>query len=105
MEATLTLFNLDSIEANFWEFHDNHPEVYDQLVALARQWRSRGHAKLGIATLFEKLRWEWHMQGLQDSQGYKLNNNYRALYARMIMANNPDLNGIFETRKLSTEKN
>lgn len=103
-EATLTLFNLDSIEANFWEFHEEHPEVYDQLLTLARQWVSHGKGKLGIATLFEKLRWEWHVNGLQDSKGYKLNNNYRALYARLLMERNPELRGLFEIRRLASER-
>lgn len=102
--ATLSLFTIDAIRERFDEFHADHPEVYVQLVELARQWVSVGHAKLGISTLFEKLRWEWHVSGLRDSQGYKLNNDYRALYARKIMAENPDLAGVFETRRLSTER-
>lgn len=93
-----------TIEQKFREFDQAHPEVYEQLVALARQWVSVGHAKLGIATLFEKLRWEWHVSGLRDADGYKLNNNFRALYARKIMALNPDLDGLFEIRVLATEK-
>lgn len=103
-QATFTLFDTDTIESKFREFHRDHPEVYRQLVSLARQWMSAGHRKLGIATLFEKLRWEWHVNGLMDDDGFKLNNNYRALYARKIMAENPDLDGIFETRALATEK-
>lgn len=96
------LFNTDRIEHAFNEFHAEHPEVYRQLVRLAREWRSHGHAKLGIATLFEKLRWEWHVSGLEDKDGFKLNNNYRALYARKIMADNPDLDGLFEIRTRTT---
>lgn len=104
-ENTFTITNVDgSIEQKFREFDQAHPEVYRQLVTLARQWMSVGHAKLGIATLFEKLRWEWHVNGLRDTDGYKLNNNYRALYARKIMNLNPDLDGLFETRTLTTEK-
>lgn len=29
---------------------------------------------------------------------YKLNNDYRAFYARLLMANEPELAGFFETR-------
>ena len=88
------------IEQDFIDFHAKSPEVYKQLVRLAREWKSAGNAKLGIATLFEKLRWEWHVAGLKDVEGYKLNNNYRSLYARLIMANESDLDGIFELRQL-----
>lgn len=95
---------LRTIEDRFNDFHQAHPEVFTQLVRLAREWMSVGHARLGIATLFEKLRWEWHVAGLADRDGYKLNNSYRALYARKIMAENPELDGLFETRSLATEK-
>ena len=101
-QPMLDIFFTDRIESAFNDFHAEHPEVYSQLVRLAREWRSHGQRKLGIATLFEKLRWEWHTNNLQDATGYKLNNNYRALYARKIMAENPDLDGLFETRERTT---
>lgn len=92
----------ETIRARFEAFHTEHPEVYRQLVQLARQWVSVGRRRLGIATLFERLRWEWHIAGLTDVDGYKLNNSFRALYARKIMAEHPDLDGLFETRRLTT---
>lgn len=95
--------NPKTIEERFDEFDAAHPEVYRELVRLSRQWVSVGRARLGIATLFEKLRWEWHVAGLQDRDGFKLNNNFRALYARKIMANHPDLDGLFETRTRTSE--
>lgn len=91
---------LSQIEFDFREFHKKHPEVYVELVKLAREWKRAGGAKLGIATLFEKLRWEWHINGLKDVEGYKLNNNYRSVYARLIMDNEEDLAGLFEIRQL-----
>jgi hypothetical protein len=92
----------DRIERDFREFHLAHPEVYNQLVQLARTWQSNGTAKLGIATLFEVLRWNSHLNP-DHTGGYKLNNNYRALYARKIMEQEPDLNGLFEIRERTTE--
>lgn len=92
------IFKEDHIEQEFKQFHKEHPEVYYQLVQLARKWQANGSAKLGIATLFEVLRWNSHLNANKDG-GYKLNNNYRALYARLIMENEPDLNGLFEVRE------
>lgn len=92
------LFATDPIEEAFNQFHKQHPAVYRELVKHAREWRSYGHARLGIDVLFCKLRWEWHVRGVEDTDGYKLNNNYRALYARKIMAENADLEGLFEIR-------
>lgn len=88
----------DTNEKMFAEFHSEHPEVYKRLVDLTFEWRSIGYNKLGIQTLFEKLRWEWHVAGLTDRAGYKLNNNYAADYARKIMAEHVELDGIFNIR-------
>lgn len=94
----------DRIEVEFDKFHAKHPEVYRQLIKLAYEWKSHGHSKLGIATIFERLRWEWHVGNIKDDEGYKLNNNYRALYARKMMNEFPDLDGLFEIRKRTSEK-
>jgi hydrogenase maturation factor len=96
--------SFNKIEQAFMEFDTENPEVYKQLVRLARQWKAAGKAKLGIKTLFEKLRWEWHVAGLTESDGYKLNNNFTALYARKIMKNEADLDGLFEIRSLASER-
>lgn len=92
-----------TIEERFAQFHKEHPEVYEALVRLAYEWVSVGRTKLGIKTLYERLRWEWHVKGLRDSEGYKLNNDFTALYARKIMAENIELDGLFETRERATE--
>ena len=76
--------------------------MYDSLVTLARRWRTAGHAKCGIGMLFELIRWE-HGLNVVDDDGFRLNNNYRSRYARLIMANEPDLDGFFDTRVLHSE--
>ena len=96
------IFQEDRIEREFKDFHAEHPEVYIGLVRLARTWQLNGSAKLGIATLFEVLRWNSHLNTDKDG-GYKLNNNYRALYARLIMKQEPDLQGLFELRERTAE--
>lgn len=91
-----------TIEAAFWRFHEANPQVYTRLVELARAWKKRrGGKKLGIGMLFEVLRWEVAMRTAGDQ--FKLNNNYRSLYARLIMDREADLAGIFDTRRLHTQ--
>lgn len=87
------------IERDFWEFHLKNPHVYVDLVALARVGRDRGAQKLGIGQLFEVLRWRRALR-TKDWTEFKLNNNYRSYYARLIMEREPDLRGIFATRRL-----
>lgn len=82
----------------FREFHKKNPNVYYDLVKLARQAKARGHSKLSIELLFNVLRWE-HMINTDDpSSEFKLNNNYKSFYSRMIMFNIPELSEMFDTR-------
>ena len=85
-------------ERAFREFHRKHPEVYDALVWLARDLVKRGHTQIGIGMLYEVVRWEKFLSNTHDD--FKLNNNYRAYYARLIMKQEEDLRGIFETRRV-----
>lgn len=89
-----------ALSARWWQFHLDNPDVYRELVDLARQWRARGWARIGIAALFEVLRWQRAMR--TDGDQFKLNNSYRSRYARLIMVEHPDLDGMFSTRELRT---
>lgn len=94
----------DSIATQFSRFHTANPGVYNGLVRLARQAKAAGRDRIGIGMLFEVLRWEWITGALSpDDEAWKLNNNYRSRYARLIQEREPDLTDIFETRTLRSE--
>jgi hypothetical protein len=103
LSGQLTLLG-DPIDARFLEFHHAHPEVYRELVRLARRWKAAGHARIGMKMLFEVLRWERGLAGVRDDRGFRLNNDFTSRYARLIQANEPDLVGFFETRALVDER-
>lgn len=87
------------LERAFWEFHRENPEVYTRLVTLARAWKERRPGqKLGMKMLFEVLRWEVAMKTTGDT--FRLNNNLTSYYSRLIMQREPELSGLFETRRL-----
>ena len=88
-----------SIRERFTTFHNGNPDVYRQIVDIARQMKSRGVEKMGISLIFERLRW-LHFIEVQTAEGFKLSNDFRAEYARLIMNREPDLEGFFETRAL-----
>ena len=84
---------------NFWAFHRDNPDVYKTLVSMARDFRQRRpDQRIGIATLWESLRWDYWMNIKTDDE-FKLSNTYRAFYARLIMLSNRDLNGMFEIKR------
>ena len=86
-----------TLEQRFRDFHAAHPDVYDELARLARRALADGRKRIGIKMLWEVVRWQ-HMCMTATDGEYKLNNNYHAFYARLLMRQEPDLRGIFEIR-------
>lgn len=85
-----------TITWRFLLFHCYHPDVYDILVALTRNRRRQHPNKpVSISQIYEQARWDL----LDRDTARGLNNNYRALYARLIMAKEPDLEGVFHVRE------
>lgn len=86
----------------WWMFHVEHPEIADALASLARPLIQQGHRHLGIAMLWETLRYRTMLGNHpSDADTYgRLNNSYRSFYARWLMQEHPDLTGTFETRHL-----
>lgn len=91
---------MGKLELAFWKFHKDHPEVYRLLVKFSLEWReARGKdAQLGMKALFERVRWERYMD-MKDEEGWKLNNNYTAFYARLLMESDSRLKGLFQLRR------
>jgi hypothetical protein len=89
----------DPIQLRFKEFHEQNPNVYSKLVDLALVAKANGHTQIGISLLWERLRWYHLVETKSDT--FKLNNNFRSRYARLIMDNEPALDGFFRLRELA----
>lgn len=92
-----------TVSEKFEEFHRANPSVYTTLLRLAREWiNSTGQHKLGIKTLYERARWEL----IRDTgdPDFKLNNNFTAYYARLLMAQHPELDGMFDLRASAADE-
>ena len=86
-----------TLEQQFAAFHEANPHVYTALRRLALDAARHGR-KLGIAMLFEVLRWQYAMNTTDQASEFKLNNNYRSFYSRLLMEREPELQDYFETR-------
>lgn len=96
------LFSITNQE-KFDTFHRHNPRVYETLVRLCREWRAAHPTRrCSIELLWNRVRWEMWMVTDNNVDAYKLNNNHKPFYARLIMAREPDLDGIFETREQGT---
>lgn len=95
------LLLVDRLQRDFEAFHHANPEVYDRLVKLARAYLEAGKTHEGIGHLWEIMRWQfWFETRRGEHELYRLNNNWRSRYARLIMEREPDLAQFFETRRL-----
>ncbi len=80
------------------QFTEKNPHVYPELVRVAREAKSSGVKRWGIQAIFNILRWENRFKTTGDI--YKMNMLHGAFYARLIMENEPDLEGFFNTREM-----
>lgn len=87
-----------SIQERFEQFHTLNPWVYRSFETLTHDWLERGHGRIGIGMLTEVLRWQYGRQTVGDD--FKLNNNFRSRYVRLLMAEHPEWSDVFETRTL-----
>lgn len=95
-----------TIQELFEKFHADHPEVYDEIVRLARVAKANGHKRVGMKMLFELIRWHFIIDREYDAErerSYTMNNVYTSRYTRLVMAQEPDLAEMFKTRELTSK--
>lgn len=85
-----------TLEERFAEFHAANPHVYTRLRDAALAQARGGAPRLSIAKLAEELRADHRVKTGGDD--FKINNSFRAPYARLLMEREPLLRGRFETR-------
>jgi hypothetical protein len=83
-------------EARFLAHVEANPDVYEALRRFALEAKRHGRRRLGMKALYERVR--WYTQIESRGEAFKLNNNWTAFYARLLMQNEPELAGFFETR-------
>lgn len=88
----------ETLEQRFIRYHEANPTVYKRLVRMARELKARGVNHYGMAALYEVLRYEALVTTDTDALPFKLSNNHRAYYSRLIHKQEPDLNGFFRLR-------
>ena len=102
MNIVQLLFNLggdDSLKAKFKIYHEENPHVYEGFEKYAKQLANTKVSVLSANRIYERMRWESDISG---NDLFKLNNNYKAYYARLFMYKHPNIQK-FHTRKLNKE--
>lgn len=87
--------------AEFFDYHKNHPEVYEKFKAKTMEAIQRGFKNYGSKGIFELMRWE--SKGEKKSDGFKINNNFTPYYVRLFETHFPHYKGFFRKRKVKQE--
>lgn len=86
----------DVIERAALAFHRENPHILREIADVCVRVRRMGRRHWSINAAFEVVR--YNAQVTSNGATYKLNNNHRALYARWLMRDVPELEGFFATR-------
>lgn len=87
-----------TIVERFAVFHEANPHVAALLAEMALALKAQGRTRYGIKALIEALRFQYNVQTTGDD--FKINNDFTAHYARLLMREYPALAGFFETREI-----
>jgi hypothetical protein len=83
-------------QSKFEEYHRDNPQVYEMFKRFTFEKISRGAKHVGAKAVLERVRWETSVSG---DDGFKVNNNYTAAYARLFAKDFPQHKDLFRTRK------
>ena len=95
---------LDEMRSQVKAFHSEHPEVWDLFVRFTQELINRGFRHYSVNAMFERIRWECDAVGGDGKSTFKLNNNYRAFYARHFHNVYPQHDGFFRTRRQTSQE-
>lgn len=78
------------------KYHTENPHVYEAFKQIALKAINKGYKNYSVNGIAEILRWETKVAGNDE---FKINNNYRAFYARLFAKDFPQHKDFFRTRK------
>lgn len=83
----------------FAVFHRANPGIWRSILARVRELRVRGASRIAIRLVVEQIRAEAGRVNAEDVDAFKVNNNFNAWYARLVLAARPELDGVIECRR------
>lgn len=86
---------------DFQKYDSENPEIWNQFVKFSRIAMNKGFKHYSAKGIFEIIRWHTATGG---NDGFKLNNNYHADYARKMMNAHPEFADFFRVRELKSKR-
>lgn len=93
----------DQIFSAFKTFHRTNPIVWRLFEQFTLDLIRAGRGNYSSNAIFERIRWQIDVD-LVIAEEIKLNNNFRAYYARLFHVAHPEHDGFFRNRKRTSEQ-
>lgn len=87
-------------QKRFLKYHEDNPHIYEALRDSALRLRRAGWRQYGMKGVFEHLRFRSDVSAVASA--WKLNNDFTSRYARLLMEQEPELDGFFKLRRLQS---
>ena len=87
----------DQMKERFEKFHNEHPEVWALFIDFTFDRIRLGFEHYSVDAITQRIRWETEV-GSNKLADFKINDHYRAFYARLFMDTYPDYKGFFRLR-------
>jgi hypothetical protein len=84
-------------QAKFHEFDRQNREVFDEMLRIARAFRTEGRRVSGVEVIINEVRYDGPNTNRTD--GFKINNSHKAFYARKLQMVDFSLCGLFAMRE------
>ena len=99
-----TIFkNADKRLVERFRFHHNmNPQVYWLFFEKALIVLNSGRKRYSAWIIFNVIRWELNLQTVDDD--FKINNDFIALYTRLLIWHHPIFDGFFELRGMKSNR-
>jgi hypothetical protein len=81
------------------QYHFANTHVYELFEQFAREAMQR-KSRIGARFVFERIR--WYEQVEKGCNHYRVNNDFVAFYARLLMLEKSEFKGLFITRKIKS---
>jgi len=91
-----------TLQEKFELYHRENPHILPLLVRFVNEAKASGREHYSINAIFERIR--WHMDIETTGDEFKLNNNYRSRYVRLLEKEHPEYEGFFFKRALASER-
>lgn len=85
------------IVRKFSKYHVENPRVFELFKKYSYQLKNSGVKHYGVGAIMERIRWHIAVETTGDE--FKINNNYRSCYARLLITKDPWFETFFKTRR------